>query len=38
MLVTAENLDEALMLAKGCPILAAGGGGFEVGELADLPG
>jgi hypothetical protein len=36
-LVTAENLDEALMLAKGCPIVAAGGG-VEVGELADLPG
>jgi hypothetical protein len=25
-LVTAENLDEALTLAKGCPIVAAGGG------------
>jgi hypothetical protein len=36
-LVTAENLDEAITLAKGCPILAAGGG-VEVGELADLPG
>jgi len=36
-LVTADNLDEALMLAKGCPIVAAGGG-VEVGELADLPG
>jgi hypothetical protein len=36
-LVTAENLDEALTLAKGCPIVAAGGG-VEVGELADLPG
>ena len=35
-LVTAQNLDEALTLAKGCPILAAGGG-VEVGELADLP-
>jgi len=35
-LVTAENLDEALTLAKGCPIVAAGGG-VEVGELADLP-
>jgi hypothetical protein len=36
-LVTAENLDEALTLAKDCPIVAAGGG-VEVGELADLPG
>ena len=36
-LVTADNLDEALTLAKGCPIVAAGGG-VEVGELADLPG
>ena len=36
-LVTAENLDEAVMLAKGCPIVAAGGG-VEVGELADVPG
>ena len=35
-LVTAQNLDEALTLVKGCPILAAGGG-VEVGELADLP-
>ena len=35
-LVTADNLDEALTLAKGCPIVAAGGG-VEVGELADLP-
>jgi len=36
-LVTAESLDEALTLAKGCPIVAAGGG-VEVGELADLRG
>jgi hypothetical protein len=36
-LVAAENLDEALTLAKGCPIVAAGGG-VEVGELADLRG
>jgi YCII-related domain-containing protein len=35
-LVTAENLDEAVTLAKDCPIVAAGGG-VEVGELADLP-
>ena len=36
-LVTAENLDAALTLAKGCPIVEAGGG-VEVGELADLSG
>ncbi len=36
-LVTAENLDEALTLAKGCPFVGVGGG-VEVGELADLPG
>jgi hypothetical protein len=36
-LVTAENLDEAVTLAKNCPIVAVGGG-VEVGELADLPG
>ena len=36
-LVTAENLDEALTLAKGCPIVAAGGA-VEDGELAALPG
>lgn len=36
-LVTADSLDEAVTLAKGCPILAAGGG-VEVGELAELPG
>ena len=35
-LVTADNLDEALTLAKDSPIVAAGGG-VEVGELADLP-
>jgi hypothetical protein len=35
-LVTAQSLDEAVTLAKDCPIVAAGGG-VEVGELADLP-
>ena len=35
-LVTAENLDKALALAEGRPIVAAGGG-VEVGELAELP-
>jgi hypothetical protein len=34
--VTAQNLDEALALAKGCPAVAAGGG-VDVGELADIP-
>jgi hypothetical protein len=34
-LVTAENLDEALTLAKGCPLVAVGGG-VDVGELTDL--
>jgi hypothetical protein len=35
--VTAQDLDEALALAKGCPIVAVGGG-VDVGELADIPG
>ena len=35
-LVTAQSLDEAVTLAKDCPIVAAGGG-VEVGELADVP-
>lgn len=34
--VTAQDLDEALALTKGCPAVAAGGG-VEVGELADVP-
>jgi hypothetical protein len=33
-LVTAENLDEAVTLAKGCPIVAAGGGGGRGQEPA----
>jgi hypothetical protein len=36
-LVTADNLDEALTLAKGCPIVAVGGG-VEVGGFAEMPG
>jgi YCII-related domain-containing protein len=36
-LIRAENLDEAAELAKGCPIVAAGGG-VEVGELIPVPG
>jgi hypothetical protein len=35
-LVTADNLEEALRKAKGCPGLAWGGG-VEVGELTELP-
>jgi hypothetical protein len=34
-LVTAEDLSAAVTLAKGCPILAVGGG-VEVGELTFL--
>jgi len=34
--VTAEGLDDALAMAKGCPLVAAGGG-VEVGTLASLP-
>jgi hypothetical protein len=31
-LITAENIDAAVELAKGCPIVTSGGG-VEVGEL-----
>ena len=31
-LITADNLDAALAIASGCPMIAAGGG-VEVGEL-----
>jgi hypothetical protein len=34
-LVTADDLDEAVALAKGCPFLSEGGG-VEVGELTLL--
>jgi hypothetical protein len=34
-LITADDLEAAVTLAKGCPALA-GGGGVEVGELADM--
>jgi hypothetical protein len=34
-LITAEDLEAAVTLAKGCPALAAGGGG-EVGELTEM--
>jgi hypothetical protein len=36
-LVAADDLDAALTLAKGCPVLAAGGT-VEVGALAEIPG
>jgi hypothetical protein len=34
--VSAEGLDDALAMAKGCPLVAIGGG-VEVGTLADIP-
>lgn len=34
--VSADSLDEAMQMAKGCPGVAWGGG-VEVGELLDLP-
>jgi hypothetical protein len=34
--VTADNLEVAVALAKGCPMLGLGGG-VEVGELTDPP-
>jgi YCII-related domain len=36
-LIRAENLDQAAELAKGCPIVTAGGG-VEVGELTPVAG
>jgi len=35
-LVTADDLDAALTMAKGCPLVSRGGG-VEVGSLLDLP-
>lgn len=35
--ITADDLGEAVALAKGCPFVGRGGG-VEVGMLADLPG
>ncbi|HEX6524623.1 MAG TPA: hypothetical protein VF070_32150 [Streptosporangiaceae bacterium] len=35
-IITAEDLESAVALAKGCPALQQGGG-VEVGALADLP-
>ena len=34
--ITADDLDEAVALAKGCPFVGQGGG-VEVGMLADPP-
>jgi hypothetical protein len=34
--VQASDLESALAIAKGCPLIAHGGG-VEVGELTDLP-
>ena len=34
--ITADDLDAATVLAKGCPILGSGGG-VEVGPVAELP-
>ena len=36
-LVTADDLDAALTMAKGCPLVGRGGG-VEVGSLLDLHG
>ena len=35
-LITADDLGEAVALAKGCPFVGQGGG-VEVGQLAELP-
>jgi len=35
-LITADDLEAAVALAKGCPFVGQGGG-VEVGMLADLP-
>ena len=35
-LISAADLDEAVSLTKGCPVLTRGGG-IEVGELTELP-
>jgi hypothetical protein len=35
-IMEASDLESALTIAKGCPILGLGGG-VEVGELSDLP-
>jgi hypothetical protein len=34
-LITADDLEAAVTLAKGCPALAAGGG-VEIGELTEM--
>jgi hypothetical protein len=35
-LITAEDLDTALALAKGCPALREGAGGVEVGVITEI--
>lgn len=35
-LISAADLDEAVSLTKGCPVLT-GGGGIEIGELTEVP-
>jgi hypothetical protein len=35
-LITAEDLDTALALAKGCPVLREGAGGVEVGVITEI--
>jgi hypothetical protein len=35
-LITAEDLDTALALAKGCPVLREGAGGVEVGVITEV--
>jgi len=35
-LITAEDLDTALSLAKGCPALREGAGGVEVGVITEI--
>src|ERR1700677_267631 len=36
--VSAEDLDAALALAKDCPVLRVGGGGIEVGSAMEVAG
>jgi hypothetical protein len=36
-IVSADDIDDALAIAKGCPHVD-GGGGVEVGRLGEVPG
>jgi hypothetical protein len=36
-IVTAEDLEAAVAMAKGCPALRSSGAGVEVGVLAEVP-